>query len=272
MREIFKEDFALAGDVAGKVGLARKLLDRVTHTRSDTTSTYVLLREAMDLVAEAGDVSLMRQIIELAAANFDIDPVEWAAEALERMIKRAVPPLPVTEIVQITSIDLAVAIRADHFDVAQRLVDVAQAVAKKVRQPQIVKQANELSKNLLAAKQTWEAAQEVFGGVVTAPDDPAANLVIGRYLCFVKQDWNIGLTHLFKGSDEKLRELAARACRPRIRPVAWSMWVMRGSRRPKVPRERRGRNFSLPPRIGITKPYHNWMAYKRFRLKSGWAS
>ena len=40
------------------------------------------------------------------------------------------------------------------------------------------------------------------------PDDPEANLVVGKYLCFVKGDWDKGLPMLALGKDEALKALA----------------------------------------------------------------
>lgn len=42
------------------------------------------------------------------------------------------------------------------------------------------------------------------------PSDPAANLAVGRFLCFEKGDWGAGLPMLAKGSDAGLREMAAK--------------------------------------------------------------
>jgi hypothetical protein len=40
------------------------------------------------------------------------------------------------------------------------------------------------------------------------PDDPVANLEIGRFLCFVKGSWDLGLSFIVKGSDQPLKALA----------------------------------------------------------------
>jgi hypothetical protein len=43
-----------------------------------------------------------------------------------------------------------------------------------------------------------------------APDDPEANLILGSFLCFVKEDWPKGVRHLAKGSNPVLKALADR--------------------------------------------------------------
>jgi hypothetical protein len=42
----------------------------------------------------------------------------------------------------------------------------------------------------------------------TKPDDPEANEAVGKFLCFVKSDWERGLPHLAKSKDQKLRDTA----------------------------------------------------------------
>lgn len=42
-----------------------------------------------------------------------------------------------------------------------------------------------------------------------APNDPDANLAVGRFLCLWRGDWKAGLPLLMKGSDTALKELAA---------------------------------------------------------------
>ena len=40
------------------------------------------------------------------------------------------------------------------------------------------------------------------------PDDPEANLTVGRYYCFVRKNWELGLPLLVKGKDAKLAAVA----------------------------------------------------------------
>src|SRR5690242_6576678 len=37
------------------------------------------------------------------------------------------------------------------------------------------------------------------------PDDPSLNLTVGIYLVFARNDWDQGLSHLVRGSDDELR-------------------------------------------------------------------
>ena len=49
----------------------------------------------------------------------------------------------------------------------------------------------------------------------TNPDDPQANLALGRYRCFAKGDWEAGLPLLAKSGDAALASLAKKALEAR---------------------------------------------------------
>ena len=59
----------------------------------------------------------------------------------------------------------------------------------------------------------------------STPTDAAANVLIGRFLCFVKGDWESGLARLALGGDESLRATAEKdaavpgEARPKLRAV-----------------------------------------------------
>ncbi len=63
-----------------------------------------------------------------------------------------------------------------------------------------------------------------------SPDDPEANLVVGRHECFVKGDWDKGLPMLAKSSDEILKsavKLESEAVEPeQIAKAADAWWDM----------------------------------------------
>jgi hypothetical protein len=68
----------------------------------------------------------------------------------------------------------------------------------------------------LAARKAIDESREVHKAIQTsleklkdAPDDPEANLKVGRYHCFLRNEWTAGLPLLVKGSDKALAELAA---------------------------------------------------------------
>jgi hypothetical protein len=58
-----------------------------------------------------------------------------------------------------------------------------------------------------AAAAEYGKAKSAFSRLESAPDDPAAHLAAGRYLCLARGDWEKGIPHLAKSSDETLKAL-----------------------------------------------------------------
>jgi formylglycine-generating enzyme required for sulfatase activity len=67
----------------------------------------------------------------------------------------------------------------------------------------------EHAKDVEQARREHEAVQLAKKQLNTNPDDPEACLVVGRWLCFERGDWDEGLKLLAKGSDATLKVLAA---------------------------------------------------------------
>ena len=42
----------------------------------------------------------------------------------------------------------------------------------------------------------------------TNPDDPAANLAVGKFLCLAMHDWEKGISYLAKSADARLKDAA----------------------------------------------------------------
>jgi hypothetical protein len=59
-------------------------------------------------------------------------------------------------------------------------------------------------------RREFDKQKAAFEALRMNPADPEANLSVGRYLCFLKNNWDTGLPMLAKGSDAFLKELAAK--------------------------------------------------------------
>ena len=54
-------------------------------------------------------------------------------------------------------------------------------------------------------RREYEKIADAQKKLETTPTDGAANLLVGKFLCFVKSDWENGLPRLVLGSDDVLR-------------------------------------------------------------------
>ena len=123
-----------------------------------------------------------------------------------------------------------------------------------------LQQARRESKAALAARQRLE----------TAPDDPEACLVVGRWSCFRQDDWDAGLKLLAKGSDAALKSLAAKELESK--PSAAAERVARGDAWWDMAEHSTG-TARLPCGAGpVTGTARQWRTYRRAWARPKWRS
>ena len=150
----------------------------------------------------------------MLAGRFAIEPLQELAAALEEMAGKSHPADVSRAIGEAALVRVEEAQALDDFETAKRLADAALAAARKSKDAGLTKRAVEVGRTVAAAKQQWDAWQKAQATLAESPDDPAANLAAGRYLCIVQGDWEQGLAHLAKGPDGPLKDLAVKSLKP----------------------------------------------------------
>ena len=78
----------------------------------------------------------------------------------------------------------------------------------KAREKELIAQAQGRIAEVAELVKAYEDVKAAKVTLEKTPDDPEANLVVGKYLCFVKGDWDKGVPMLALGKDEALKALA----------------------------------------------------------------
>ena len=97
----------------------------------------------------------------------------------------------------------------DDYKAADRLVKTAQAAAFAASSPTLEAAVRGRAREVEALAAAYsDAVQAAEKTLAEKPDDPDANLVLGKFLCLDKGDWGRGLPMLAEGSDPDLKALA----------------------------------------------------------------
>jgi hypothetical protein len=99
--------------------------------------------------------------------------------------------------------------KTDLYELALKAVQEAGRIATRTRNSDLTERVQERGRDLKARSQEFTKVKSAMKTLEGKPDDPAANLVVGKYLCFTKGDWTAGLPYLSRGSDADFRSLAA---------------------------------------------------------------
>lgn len=101
------------------------------------------------------------------------------------------------------------AVTADLYEMAGKALVQAIRVARAAKSDHLAVRAQERQAAAKSAFAEYVKVKSALKALREKPDDPAANLAVGRYLSFTKGEWQFGLEFLAKGSDEKLKQVAS---------------------------------------------------------------
>lgn len=207
VREVFKAGYAGAMKPEGKASLAKNLLDEALEAGDNPTEKYVMLNQARKLAAEAGEAALALKAIE-EIETFEVDLWKLRLEAFSQLSTSTRSPAAKKGFAE-TSLEMVDRAMSDNrYDLAGQFLELATGIAAKSRDAELREGTRSRRERLRAAAQAWEQVRPAFQTLEKEPNDPAANLAAGKFLCFVRQDWKTGLSHLAKGSDTGLKDLA----------------------------------------------------------------
>ncbi len=213
IRQLFSDAYArrTADD---RLELSRRLLREAHGTDDDPVARFVLLREAADLAAQAGDTETAAAAIDRMAAGYEVDAVALKTKAIMDAARAVRTPEAAGRLAQAALALIDPALEADAYDAAANLVGRAESAARQARDAALLDRARARRSEISALRNAYRLAASALRTLETRPDDPAANLAAGRFFCLTKGDWERGLPMLAKGSDADLRALAKQELSP----------------------------------------------------------
>jgi hypothetical protein len=210
IRNILRDEFVAATTRPLQVALARKLDRLAADTPDDAAARYVLRSQALDLAIRAGDVNLSAELADRLAQSFDVDAWPPRLKAWSRLPQFLSSPENRTLFVRHAVQFANDAVAEDRYETAVEFSALAINAAAAVKDRSIRDNASDCAdrtKHMQTAAATASAAIETL---LCDPTNPQANLTVGKFRCFDKQEWVRGLPYLARGSDAALRELARR--------------------------------------------------------------
>ncbi len=204
VREVFAQDYA-KGTTEGRQALARKLLKLGIETRDDAASRYVLFRETRDLAAESMDLRTALEAVQALERDFLVDGPKMRGETLERAARKAWTKEAFEELAR-AYLDLAAeAAGRDDYEGAETAAREARNFARRGKDADLSAEAERMAKEASELKGIYEKVQGAREKLLARPEDPEANLTVGKYECLVKGSWDLGLLMLEKGTDPVLK-------------------------------------------------------------------
>jgi hypothetical protein len=207
VKDVFKAYYAKT-KAADRSAFAAKLLEQASDSKDDLKAKYVLLREARDVAAKAGDQDAYLKATDAMAASFMISVAESRALGIDALTAGVSGADSARDAGQALLEAVDAALGVGEFDSAQKLLRATDALGRKSHVAALTTAIGLRSKSLAVLRKEYEKIADAQTKLETTPTDGAANLLVGKFLCFVKNDWESGLPRLVLGSDDALRTAA----------------------------------------------------------------
>jgi hypothetical protein len=219
VKDVFKDDYAAAKTPVKKSELASKLFEQAGKT-ADPVERYVLLDEAVAIGVEGDDLSGARNALDQLVALFQVPKSARYVAAWKEMLARARQPETVRALLGDMNRLFDDSVKAAELDDAKVIGDYAATTAQRLRDVAEIKLVRDRNLELAGRQKEYAAAKTALDKLAGSPDDPEANLTVGRYRALVEKDWVNALPQLAKGSDPVWKELATKTAAAGSQPAA----------------------------------------------------
>lgn len=204
-KELFAKELADRSAAARRV-LAAKLLDQAVKITDAPTDQFVLLMGASDAGKDGGDLRVCMRAAEALAASYDVDGPRIAFDAASKMNLRSDSPAVSAENCRAGLELVDKLVEDEDYLGATHLLSSLRSIAPP--SSTVGGQIQTRIKELDTLRSASDKLTVQLEKLKSTPDDPAANLAVGRFFCLMKGDWDHGLPMLAKGSDLSLKVLA----------------------------------------------------------------
>ncbi|HND53984.1 MAG TPA: hypothetical protein PLV92_16350, partial [Pirellulaceae bacterium] len=102
------------------------------------------------------------------------------------------------------------ATEVDRYEEAERLssISLAQSKLRQVTDPEVKRVARDHHDQVNRLRREWIDVTRAEARLSSKPDEPADNLVVGKFRCFRRNEWQTGLPYLAKSGQSRLSEAA----------------------------------------------------------------
>lgn len=205
IRDTYKAEYASTD--SSKLGvLAEKLLKRGQKSFEPPERRFALLREAGAVAARAGDPLLSVRALDELSKLFAIEALSMKTAIVQETAKNVHTLDTSKSLFELARDLLAMAIRNDDYENAERLVKSEEVAAFKAGIPRSA--LRDTSGEVQRLKIRYASLKSIHAKLTKEPNDAEANRIVGSFRCFDKGDWENGLPLLVRSDDPKLKMLA----------------------------------------------------------------
>ena len=210
MRKLLEEIHPTTGATtpSEKRSLAEELRKLARNSSELPHEQFVLLRKATELAADGGDLASALASLSVILEEYEIDSLTARQEIIARFAKIAVSSSDFELLVGAENKLIRDGRRAGRYREALEIAEFLNDTCQKSGGLKWRKAVVETRNDLRLLHQEFLAVDTAWATLMTEPDNAAANLRAGRWLCLERNDWPVGLPLIVKSRHATLAPAA----------------------------------------------------------------
>ncbi|MEM8666515.1 MAG: DUF1559 domain-containing protein [Planctomycetota bacterium] len=212
-RQVFADRLKDLDKDSDRKELASEMLDRAAEMTGDPVGAYALQTAAMRLAIEAGGIGELIRGIDQRVVRFEVDAFEenmtWLLDFGYGVRERDVETIDGMDYAKRAIHVIYAAIYDDEYIKANSLARYSFRLIDQERDEDLPKNITKLKGLLGQAQRDFDEASKSLAAYRLDPNNGEAAADVGRFLCFIKGDWERGLPLLTEGGPEVLQDIAS---------------------------------------------------------------
>jgi hypothetical protein len=208
IKQVYGDRYARAKTTQDRREIATTMLNEAESVRHELPSYYTLLRIARDIATSSGDLTSAQTAMQKLEIAFEFNVVEQRLPWLETANKYVANTSDANLLADQASSLFEIALEQDAFDECRDVQSLFLSLARRANDEKRIVEAQRLRERFDVARKAYAKIAEHLHVLLRSPQDPQANHEVGKYLCFVKRQWEKGVSHLARGNDGPLKQAA----------------------------------------------------------------
>ncbi len=192
----------------GRQRSAKELLDLAKSAKVAPAVRYRLFEVAAERAVDDKNIELALLAVDEAAVRFELDAWQRKFAVVQALHQGLVPSSMLNPLLNGCRSLISEALAAGRFERGADAGNLAMEIGNHPQAGHLRANARLLSNYTRTLNSQHSVYRNALSSLRANPADPAAHTVVGRWLCFVVDDWPRGLPHLSQGVDYSLAQAA----------------------------------------------------------------
>ncbi|MFI4874607.1 MAG: DUF1559 domain-containing protein, partial [Blastopirellula sp. JB062] len=210
IREIFADEFRTADSDNRRAALAQSLLDASEKLGDDPIQQFAMLSLAYQMAQKGKSPAIAKDAFERLNRQFEFDTINQQLQLLRFATENVgrIPHDRKEEFKQLAIQIWQVSYQRNNFKAVDELFTIVETFARAQQDLSMLHRIEALRKEVTEARKLYVEIESQFLSLQRPSFNPEGNLLVGRYLCFHRDQWINGLPFLAKSSNQKIKDVA----------------------------------------------------------------